>query len=79
MTNLDIKLKVANTFATIVLVGSHGFSFQDWYVSEVGASLKRSTFLLLTRNLIRAGSYAILQNSVDATSYLFSLLFLRSY
>lgn len=30
MTNLDIKLKLANTAATIVLIGSHGFSFQDW-------------------------------------------------
>lgn len=30
MTNLDIKLKLANTVATIVLIGSHGFSFQDW-------------------------------------------------
>lgn len=31
MTNLDIKLKLANTAATLILVGSHGFSFQDWY------------------------------------------------
>lgn len=30
MTHLDIKLKLANTAATLILVGSHGFSFQDW-------------------------------------------------
>lgn len=30
MTNLSVKLKLANTLATILLVGSQGFSFSGW-------------------------------------------------
>ncbi|RUO95852.1 hypothetical protein BC936DRAFT_143086 [Jimgerdemannia flammicorona] len=29
MTAIDIKLKIANTLATLLIVGSHGFTFHD--------------------------------------------------
>lgn len=47
MTNLDIKLKAANTIATIVLLGSHGFSFQDWYVPKVFNTFPNVTLFVI--------------------------------
>ncbi|GAN11445.1 hypothetical protein MAM1_0607d11008 [Mucor ambiguus] len=34
MTNLDIKFKLANTVATLLLVGSQGFSFSGWFLGH---------------------------------------------
>jgi hypothetical protein len=48
MTNLDIKLKLANTAATLILVGSHGFSFQDWFLHHPTEFGGRDFILILS-------------------------------
>lgn len=32
MANLDIKLKLSNTAATLLLIGFHCFSYSGWFV-----------------------------------------------
>ncbi|KAG1048835.1 hypothetical protein G6F43_008797 [Rhizopus delemar] len=34
MGNLDFKIKLANTFATLFLISSQGFSFSGWFLSH---------------------------------------------
>ncbi|KAG2182955.1 hypothetical protein INT44_005936 [Umbelopsis vinacea] len=48
MTHLDIKLKLANTAATLILVGSHGFSFQDWFLRHPEKFGGRDFILILS-------------------------------
>ncbi|ORZ00649.1 hypothetical protein BCR43DRAFT_555842 [Syncephalastrum racemosum] len=34
MANLDIKIKLANTVATLLLIASQGFSFSSWFIDH---------------------------------------------
>ncbi|KAG2198511.1 uncharacterized protein EV154DRAFT_63947 [Mucor mucedo] len=48
MTNLSVKLKLANTFATLLLVGSQGFSFSGWFLGHSYEFGPRDFVIILT-------------------------------
>ncbi|GAA5810046.1 hypothetical protein MFLAVUS_003464 [Mucor flavus] len=48
MTNLSVKLKLANTLATILLVGSQGFSFSGWFLGHSYEFGPRDFAIILT-------------------------------
>ena len=76
MANLDIKIKLSNTLATLLLIGFQGFSYSKWYIVFIWLCTNRTNWHKI---LFHAGFSTMKLVSMDVISSSSSLVYFSYY